>query len=466
LADAARGLHTDGSRQVIVVGAGFAGLAAAHELKFLGYDVEVWEGSERFGGRVMSDSHFVSNKVVEMGAELIGDNHEAWIAYATHFELEFLPVPGGTARAPIMVFEELLTRDQIRRVDQGVRTMQRHLNLLANNRVKNPHRPWRSRNARPLDHETVHNFLESMGVRVICRRALQEELQADQGVPTNRQSLLALLAMIKGGGGQRFWEDSESWRCAQGNEELANRLVHGLAKDPAIKVRTGHKVLHIDWRFNSCVVHSNAAVCEARDVVLAIPPSVWPPDLFHPRIPALDRIQMGHNVKYLMPFRSPFWRRRGSRRDPNLTADGPVNGTWEATAGQGGGGAVLTAFSGGDDSRDCASWSSKQRQANYMRQLEIAYPGISRHLRWRAIFMEWPKRAWAKASYSFPAPGDVTRIGPTLYNGCGALHFAGEHTCFAFVGFMEGALRSGVRAAVQIARRDGVKFPSHFAREF
>jgi monoamine oxidase len=72
-------------------------------------------------------------------------------------------------------------------------------------------------------------------------------------------------------------------------------------------------------------------------------------------------------------------------------------------------------------------------------------------------FMDWPSDAWVRASYSFPAPGQVTTMGPTLREGVGGhLHFAGEHTCYAFVGYMEGALNSGVSIARRLAQRDGV----------
>ena len=70
--------------------------------------------------------------------------------------------------------------------------------------------------------------------------------------------------------------------------------------------------------------------------------------------------------------------------------------------------------------------------------------------------MDWPVDAWSKASYSFPAPGQVTSQGPTLYDGIGRLHFAGEYSSYAFMGFMEGALNSGAALAKRIAQKDGV----------
>ena len=70
--------------------------------------------------------------------------------------------------------------------------------------------------------------------------------------------------------------------------------------------------------------------------------------------------------------------------------------------------------------------------------------------------MDWPGDAWTRASYSFPAPGQVTTMGPILREGVGRLHFAGEHACYAFVGYMEGALNAGTALARRLAQRDGV----------
>ena len=65
--------------------------------------------------------------------------------------------------------------------------------------------------------------------------------------------------------------------------------------------------------------------------------------------------------------------------------------------------------------------------------------------------------AWAKGGYSFPAPGQIMRIGATLWDGIGGrVQFAGEHCSYAFVGFMEGALHSGAAAAKRVATQLGV----------
>jgi monoamine oxidase len=75
----------------------------------------------------------------------------------------------------------------------------------------------------------------------------------------------------------------------------------------------------------------------------------------------------------------------------------------------------------------------------------------------RGTFMNWLDDPWTLGSYSFPEPGAVTHVGPLLHQSLRRrVYFAGEHTCYAFNGYMEGALCSGLRVAEQIARRDKV----------
>jgi monoamine oxidase len=141
---------------------------------------------------------------------------------------------------------------------------------------------------------------------------------------------------------------------------------------------------------------------------------------------------------------------------PNGLSDGPVGMTWEGTDAQPGEqGFCLTVFSGSNAADQAREWKPQERDEKYLAALESLYPNIRAQFE-RGRFMDWPSDPWTKGSYSVPAPGEVTTIGPLLHKGYGRLHFAGEHTNYAFGGFMEGALQSGVAVAKRIARRDGV----------
>jgi monoamine oxidase len=192
---------------------------------------------------------------------------------------------------------------------------------------------------------------------------------------------------------------------------------------------------------------------EADDVIVTAPPSVWNKIAFDPVLPGALAPQMASNVKGLIAVQDRFWRR--AELAPDLLSDGPINLTWEATDGQPGPGAVMVAFSGGPDADTCRAWAPGIRFEQYLEELSKVYKGI-RPSFVRGRFMDWPGDVWAKASYAFPAPGQVTAMGPMLWPTGGRLHFAGEYTSYAFMGYMEGALHSGALVARLLAERDGV----------
>ena len=99
--------------------------------------------------------------------------------------------------------------------------------------------------------------------------------------------------------------------------------------------------------------------------------------------------------------------------------------------------------------------ASDKRDASYVKEL-AQYPSLAQALV-GSRFMDWPSTPWTLAGYSNPAPGEVTTMGPLLYAGVGdRLHFAGEHACYKFLGYMEGVLNSGASIARRLAVRDGV----------
>ncbi len=195
------------------------------------------------------------------------------------------------------------------------------------------------------------------------------------------------------------------------------------------------------------------------DVVLAVPPSVWEKIKIDPPLPKGLRPQMGTNVKYLAAVSGQFWK----PATPVAHTNGQISMTWEGTDAQPGEqGAELTSFSGGPAAEACRGSLRGPRAAAYAALLERLYAGFGKSFV-QSRFMDWPADPFTRAGYSFPAPGEITTLGPTLRAGIGRLHFAGEHACYKFVGYMEGALNSGASLARRIAERDGVvrRGPQH-----
>ena len=440
---------TAAAGRVVIVGAGFSGLAAAYELSRAGYEVTVVEARNRVGGRVISFSDLVPGKNVEGGAELIGSNHPAWIAYAKQFGLEFLDVGEEDLEFPIVLGGKRLTSEQSEQLWEEMETV---FNTIVVDAAKvDADEPWKAANAEALDRRTLADWIEKANASPLCTSALRVMMTADNGVVTEWQSYLGNLAMVKGGGLEKYWLESEVYRCKGGNQQLARRLVTAIGAT-RVMTRMPVRAIAIGER-GATVTLADGKVLEAEHVLLTAPPSVWNKIAIDPVLPPSLGTQIGTNVKYLMSLKSPVWRR--AELAPELLSDGPVSMTWHGTEGQKGPGEGLVAFSGGPAADICREWTPAQRDRNYLAELNKIYRGITASFV-RARFMDWPSDPWTKGSYSFPAPGQVTSQGPTLRQGIGRLHFAGEYTSYAFMGYMEGALNSGAAAARRIAVRDGV----------
>jgi monoamine oxidase len=440
-------------KRIIVIGAGFSGLAAAYELVSAGYDVTVYEARNRVGGRVITFTDMVPNKYVEGGGELIGSNHPTWVAYKDRFKLEFLDVTEDKDHeAPIVINGAKLSSEESDKLWEEMTAALNLMNKDAAN-IGDPYQPWKTRDAEILDRRTLSSWIQSLNVSPLCKEGIDTQLMADNGMRTEWQSYLGNLAMVKGGGLEKFWTDSEVYRCKGGNQLLARKLLAGIGPN-RVQLRTPVRRVDLSHRERVSVTLASGQTVEADDVVLAVPPSIWNKIGFEPALRVEIAPQMGTNVKYLMAVKSQFWK--AAELAPDWLSDGPVNMLWHQTDGQKGPGAALCGFSGGSSAEICREWTPAERRAGYIKELSKAYKTIGANLV-KDRFMDWPGDAWTRASYSFPAPGQVTVQGPLLREGVGGrLHFAGEHTCYAFVGYMEGALNSGAAIAKRLAARDGV----------
>ena len=432
-------------RRVVVIGAGFAGLAAAYELSRSGADVTVLEARNRVGGRVVSFTDLVPGGSMEGGAELIGTNHPIWMDYKARFSLSFLDVAEEDAEAPIVLNGRRLTAAQSEELWEQMSAALNGLNADAA-RIVDPFAAWTAPGAAAWDRRSLADWIAAQPVSELCKTGIDAQMVADNGVTAAWQSYLGNLTMVKGGGLEKFWTETEVFRCKGGSQQLALKLAAAIGSS---RIMLRHPVSAITAGPSGVVVTAGAASYEADYVVLAVPPLTWNRIAFTPRLHVTDVPQMGSNVKFLMKMRDLHWRR--SKLGPEAFTDGPVHLTWHATQNQQVAGAGVVAFSGGPAADTCRGWSPAERTGHYLTAISKIYPGAPASFE-RGRFMDWPSDPWVKGSYSFPAPGEVTTLGPQLQQPlAGRVFLAGEHTCYAFVGYMEGALQSGARAAKRIA---------------
>jgi monoamine oxidase len=432
-------------KRVVVIGGGFAGMAAAYELTHAGADVTVLEVRNRVGGRVVSFGDLVPGAAMEGGAELIGSNHPIWLDYAQRFKLHFVDITEEEGDEPVILKGRRLGKAEAERLlkdlDEGLERMNDDAR-----RVPDPFAPWTAPDAAAWDKLSMGDWIAKQSVSDLVKDAMDAQMFSDNGVATAWQSYLGNLAMIKGGGVEKFWTDTEVYRCRHGNQQIALKIAAELG---VARIHLREPVSSVTIGDRGVTVVTGKGKYEADYAVLAVPPLTWNRIAFTPRLHVTAVPQMGSNVKFLMHAKDEFWK--AGHLSPDSLNDGPVNQTWFTTQHQKTEGIGFVAFSGAASADTTRSWAPAERTNNYLAELKKMYPAVGDSFE-KARYMDWPSDPWVKGSYSFPAPGEVTTIGPQLQQPlAGRVFLAGEHTCYAFVGYMEGALESGARVAKKIA---------------
>jgi monoamine oxidase len=471
-------LSEDGKpgQTVAVIGAGFGGLSAAHFLSREGFKVTVFEARDDIGGRVSSLKNFIPNRIVEGGAELIGSNHPLWILLAQRFGLALTVLTGEAeysgARLTMHVrvgghdFRKPGSRRKLfNEMEAAYATLNKHAGMIPDARS-----PWWScAKASQWDQQNVDAWIQGLTCQQSTKDVLAYELENDQTVPVTEQSYLGLLAPVRGGDRRktlaklsepsRYWTQTEVFRCAHGNQELASKL-RFRCEALSAKFYLNSPVIEIDvTRVTPIFVRSRNHQLEQFDwVVIAVPPNLLTNSPNVPKTVFVNglnitqaQIRSGNAAKYLSRVRTRFWIEKARCPSGNDEAFGAYwEGTDNQTAGIDASGNPLefdlSVFSGGSHAAKIMTPTSPL--AN---EIEKVFGGYSANLAAPSKLEDWPNKDWTKTGYSCPAVGEVTTKGRFLNKIHGRTLFAGEHTSMAFFGYMEGALQSGLRVASQIA---------------
>lgn len=436
--------------RVVVVGAGFAGLSCAWQLRRAGADVIVLEARNRLGGRVLTLGNFIDDALVEAGAELIGANHPTWMQYAKHFGLRMREVTEDEDNeAPISLNGRRVPSEELDALWEGVSAA---LSLMNDDARKADLRaPWAGKDAKKLDHMSMSEAASRWDVPAQVRQAAMALMANDSAMEPDRASYLAILCAIAGGGFERYWTESEVFRCASGSQSLAFRLAEEVGPE---NIRLDCPVAEIRLRSDGVSVKdAKNESHEADYLVMTVPPPAWRHFKVDPPVPDGYAPHAGPATKYLAKVSSAFWQEDGLA--PDSLTDSAVGMTWEGTDGQRsnrGEAACLIAFSGGLAAEECLAFSADSRQQEFTRRIGKIYPGFDAVLE-KGLFFGWPDEKWTLCGYSSPTLGQVTTVYPNYERPhAGRMYFAGEHTSLAFKGFMEGALNSGAIVAGKMAK--------------
>jgi monoamine oxidase len=441
---------------VVVVGAGLAGLTAASELVAAGHSVAVLEARDRVGGRTLNHP-LGKGKIVEVGGQWVGPGQDRVLrrikqlglktfktytkgaqvfdydGALTHFTGLIPPLPGPDAAD----FGQLLGK---------VIALQATVPL---------DRPWTAPGGAALDGQTLESWIlancTTVGARFLLTLATRAVFAAE---PRDLSLLHAMFYLHAGNGILNLTSTAggaQDARIVGGSQLISERMAARLGH----RVVLGAPVRQITQSGGQVTVGTDAGTWRARRVIVAIAPALAGRIDYAPALPALrdqltQRMPQGSVIKFEAVFPTPFWRHQGLNGYSNSDA-GPIGFTYDNSPPDGSPG-VLLGFVAGSAARRLGRLSGPARRAAALGSFKRLF-GPRAGKPELLIEHNWSDEVWTRGCYAgFLAPGVWSDYGRALRTPVGRVHWAGTETAERFCGYMDGAVRSGERAAAEVRR--------------
>jgi monoamine oxidase len=444
---------------VVIVGAGLAGLSAARALRAAGREVIVLEARDRVGGRTFNES-IGDGKIVELGGQWVGPTQNRMYELIAELGLETFATYGEGEN----LFEE---GERLRRYSgtipktnpialAEVGLVLARLNRLA--RTIDPERPWLSPRAGAWDGMTFEDWTRRKIRTKVAREILRLAIEGVWATEPRDVSMLHVLFYIRSAGTLELLLDSEGGaqqdRVVGGTQLISLRMAEALG-DAVVLDAPVRKVAHGG---DGVTVTSDQGQVRARRVIVAVAPALAGRIAYDPLMPAVrdgltQRMAMGSVVKCMAIYDEPFWREKGL--SGQLTSiRGPVSVGFDNSPPDGSPG-VLLAFLEGKAARDGAAMDQDTRREWVVGALARAFgPEAAKPARY--VDKAWPNEEWTRGCYGgFMPPGAWTDHGSALRAPVGPIHWAGAETAVVWNGYMEGAVLSGERAAREVLEAVG-----------
>jgi monoamine oxidase len=445
---------------VVIVGAGLAGLTAARDLVRAGRSVLVLEARDRVGGRIVSQP-IGDGKVAEMGGQFAGPTQDRILALAAGLGVATFPTYDtgrkvlhfngrrSTNSGPIPRLNPLVLAD-VGRAQARLESLARRVPADA---------PWTAARAREWDSQTFETWIRRNAASRSARTLLALGAEAVFACEPGDVSLLHVLFYSRSGGSfQKLIATAggaQQDRFTGGSQLIALRLAASLGDDI---VRLSAPVSRITVRGDSVTAQTPAGNCAARRVVVTAPPLLAGRIDYDPALPQwreqlTQRAPMGSVIKCQAIYDEPFWRAEGLCGQ--ATGDGEGSRVVFDNSPPDGSPGILLAFVEGDEARRLGPASAGVRRRAVLDSL-VRYFGPRAATPADYVELDWQRERWSGGCYgTLFGPNVWTRYGPALRQPAGPIHWAGTETATAWCGYMDGAVRSGQRAAAEVLRELG-----------
>ena len=275
---------------------------------------------------------------------------------------------------------------------------------------------------------------------------------APSGAPTPATSRCCI-SYIRGAGGFYPLLDTDGGaqqdRFVGGSQLISLRMAEALGD----RVVLDAPVRRVDHDANGVIVRAGDVVARARRAIVTVPPPAcarieWWPAMPMIRSQLAQRMPGGSYLKCLAIYDEPFWRADGLSGD-GVSEAGPATATFDNSPPDGSPG-ILLGFVSGPEARALSRLGVSERRRAVLEGLARMYGRRAQHAE-RYIEQDWSREPWTGGGPIFyMPPGTWTGFGRALREPVGPIHWAGSETSDVWPGYMDGAVRSGERAAAEV----------------
>lgn len=452
---------TTNQPKVVIVGAGIAGLHAAHIFSKRGFNnFTIYEASNRAGGRIYTAKNIMANGLTtELGGEFIDSGHKDMLNLAAEFGLTLLDTQAPSETALIkdayyfngrhIPLQEVI--DEFRTISQALRS---DINSLSDVIAYNS---FSADDAR-LDNLSITAYLNSIGCNGWLKELLEIAYETEYGLSPSVQSCINMLFLIspKTNGGttfEIFGISDERYKVAGGNQQITDNLAALYSN----RIETGRELQRIDKSDGKYELKFSgmSQIVKADYVLMTIPFTKLRQvdiDLNLPQAKkqAINQLGYGTNAKLMMGFTERKWR--GLGYSGYVFSDNGVQSGWDNSQLQGGTAGGYTVYLGGSAGVNLGNGSAQSQAANYLPKLNQIFPGTSAKYNGKVARFHWPSHPYTLGSYAAYKVGQWTSIAGAEIESVGNLYFAGEHCSFDFQGYMNGGANTGKIAAREILK--------------